>query len=427
MSECKNIKTVILAAGHGKRMKSEIPKVLHKIFSKTLLEYVYDSIKDFSDENFFIVGHKSEIVEDFILQNFENSKAVLQSPQLGTGDAVNKAKPYLENFQGDVLILCGDTPLLEKETIEKFINFHRQNNCDLSVLSTKVENPFGYGRIVRDENANLHKIVEEKDASEQEKKIQEINSGVYCFDWQKMKSGFENLECKNNQNEYYLTDLVFWALKNKLKACAFEIEDERQILGVNSKKDLEKASSIINERKIDQLLSEGVIIQDSKSVWICPETEIASDTVILPNVYIEGKNKIGRNCKIGPFSHLRGNVEIGDDCKIGNFVELKNAKVESNTNICHLSYIGDCSVGKNVNVGAGTIVANYNSITKIKSKSTIADGVSIGSNSVIVSPVDLKENCFVAASTVVTKDVEPNSLVITRANAKVINNYVKKS
>lgn len=421
----KNTKAIILAAGCGKRMKSQVPKVLHKIFDVELLKYVYNAINNLVDLSYIIVGHQASLVENYCNTNLNNIKCLLQSPQRGTGDAVKKAYNELEDFYGNVIILCGDAPLIQESTIKEFIEYHNQNQSIVTVMTTDVSNPKGYGRVIRDEHNNLLKIVEEKDANLTQKAIKEVNGGVYCLNWQKIKQAFNELDCNNAQNEYYLTDIIAWALKNELKVCGFKIDDETELLGINSKKDLANVALILKDKIIDTLLENGVTIYDKNSTWISPFTEIEADTVILPNVYINGKNKIGKNCKIGPFSHLRGDVILEDNVKIGNFVELKNARVKSNTNICHLSYIGDSEIGENVNIGAGTITANYNSITKQKSKTLILDKSSIGSNSVLVAPVCVGKNAMVGANSTVTKDVNENSLYLTRTKEKIIKDYVK--
>lgn len=422
------LKAIILAAGKGSRMKSDKPKVLHEIFSKPLLGWVIDSISQIDSENeaqsIVVVGHGADEVKTYLQKNYPTSKTVIQEQQLGTGHAVSMALDELKDFCGTVLITCGDTPLLKSNTMAQMVNFHNENKADVTVMSAIFENPFGYGRIVRDNSGNVDKIVEQKDADEKQKEIKEVNAGVYCLNWANVKNAFSELKCDNAQGEYYLTDIVAWAKSKSKKTVAYVIENENEILGINSRKQLAQAAEIMKNAKLDELMEQGVTIYDLNSTYVSPETQIGADTVILPNTYINGKNKIGSNCKIGPFCHFRGNVEVGDNSKIGNFVELKNAKIGSHTNVCHLSYVGDATLGSNVNIGAGTIFANYNSITKEKNRSTLDDGVSIGSNAVIVAPVELGENVFVGAGSVITKNVQKNSLAITRSPQKEFVDWV---
>ena len=422
------IKSIILAAGKGTRMKSDLPKVLHTIFDKTLVGYVIEAVNKTGlvDENFVIVGHQAERVEEYVKQNCLNSKTVVQSPQLGTGHAVSMVLPYLEGFEGDVVILCGDTPLITEETIKDFITSHKEKKSDLSVMTAIFDNPTNYGRIVRNQDNTLNSIVEEKDASLEQKSIKEVNAGIYCLNWAKIKDAFGQLKTNNAQGEYYLTDIIKWANENSLKVDAFILQNNDEIFGINSKAHLAEATKILNKRVINKHLENGVSIVDPDSVWISPETEIAPDTVIYPACYINGKNKIGRNCKIGPFAHIRGNVVLEDNVKVGNFVEVKNTTIKSNTNACHLSYLGDSDIGANVNIGAGTITANYNPFSKEKSRTTIGDNVKIGSNSVIVAPVELAEGANVAALSVITKNVPAWALAITRAPLKVLEGWVLK-
>ena len=424
----KPIKSIILAAGKGTRMKSQTPKVLHKIFNKELLGYVIDAVNNtgLAQENFIIVGHCAEEVENYVKTNFDNAKCRLQSPQLGTGHAAYQAYEDLKGFDGEVIILCGDTPLITSETLNKFIKTHRENNSALTVMSAVFEDPTNYGRIIRDKNGNLNAIVEEKDANPEQKKITEVNTGVYLLDWQKVHEAFLNLDSNNAQNEYYLTDIVKWTIQQGLKAQAYIMENNEESFGINSKKHLAQASKILKNRVLDKLLDEGVTIVDPDTTFISPETEIAPDTIIYPCTYIEGKNKIASNCKIGPFARLRGDVELGDGVKIGNFVEIKKSKIKAHTNVCHLSYIGDSSLGEHVNIGAGTITANYNHITKEKHKTVVGDNASTGSNSVLVAPVNIGENASIGAGSVISKDVEANALGLTRAPLKVIQGWFER-
>lgn len=421
-----DIKAVILAAGKGTRMKSETtPKVLHEIMGKTLLGYVLDNVKNFVSEEFVIVGHHADEVEKFVKDNYENAKPVLQSPQLGTGHAVSMVCPALENFAGLVLILCGDTPLVREETLKKFVEFHKSNNSDLTVMSTIFENPANYGRIIREADNSLKCIVEEKDATPEQKAVKEVNAGIYCLNWGKIKSAFGQLKSNNAQGEYYLTDIISWGKEQNLNVNAYILEDSDEIYGINSRLNLAEATKMMNRRNLKKYMVNGVTIVDPDSTWISEDTEIGQDTIIYPATYIEGKNVIGKNCKIGPCAHLRGGVEVCDNVKVGNFVEVKKAKISSNTNVGHLSYIGDAELGEHVNIGAGTITANYDPLSKTKSKTILKDNVKIGSNSVLVAPVTVEEGANVGAGGIITKDIPSWALAVTRSPLKVLENWVK--
>ena len=420
-----DIKSVILAAGKGTRMKSNTPKVLHEIYGKTLLGYVLDNVKNITSENFVIVGHCAEEVEAYVKNNYTNSKTVLQSPQLGTGHAVSMVCPYLNNYEGLVLILCGDTPLITEDTLKKFVEYHNSVNSDLTVMSTLFDDPTNYGRIIREADNTLKCIVEEKDATHEQKKVKEVNAGIYCLNWAKIKSAFSQLTSNNAQGEYYLTDIIEWGKKNNLNVNAYILEDNKEIYGINSRTNLAQATRYLTDRVLNNLMVNGVTVVDPMSTWISPDTEIGQDTIIYPSTYIEGKNKIGTNCKIGPCAHLRGGVTVDDNVKIGNFVEVKKAHIKSNTNVGHLSYIGDSELGEHVNIGAGTITANYDPISKTKSKTVLKDNVKIGSNTVLVAPVTVEEGANVGAGTVVTKLVPAWSLALTRSPMKIFADWVK--
>ena len=422
------VKSVILAAGKGTRMKSDMPKVLHTIFEKTLLGYAIDAVNNtgIADENFVIVGHQAERVEEYINKNYDNAKCVLQSPQLGTGHAVSMALPYLKNFDGEVIILCGDTPLITSETIKEFVEAHRNLKSDITVMSAIFENPTNYGRIIRNSNNTLNSIVEEKDATLEQKAVKEINAGIYCLNWAKIKPAFSQLKTNNAQGEYYLTDIIKWGNEQNLSVNAYTLKDNEEIYGINSKSNLAEATKLLNRKIVNKHLANGVQIIDPATTWISPETEIEADTIIYPSTYIEGKNKIGKHCKIGPFAHLRGGVVLEDYVKVGNFVEVKKTTIKSHTNACHLTYLGDSEIGSNVNIGAGTITANYNPLTKVKSKTIIGDNVKIGSNSVLVAPVTIEEGANVGALSVITKNISAWALAITRAPMRVVEGWVKK-
>lgn len=422
------LKSIILAAGKGTRMKSDMPKVLHTIFDKTLVGYVIEAVNNtgLADENYVIVGHQAERVEEYINANYKNAKCVLQSPQLGTGHAVSMAMPYLNDFDGEVVILCGDTPLITSETIKEFVEDHREIKSDLTVMSAIFENPTNYGRIIRNQDGSLNSIVEEKDATLEQKAVKEINAGIYCINWAKIKPAFNELTSNNAQGEYYLTDIIKWGNEKNLSVNAYTLKNNEEIFGINSKAHLAEASKMLNNRIIQKHLDNGVQIVDPATTWISPETEIGADTIIYPSCYINGKNKIGKHCKIGPFAHLRGNVELEDYVKIGNFVEVKKTTIKSHTNACHLTYLGDSEIGSNVNIGAGTITANYNPLTKVKSKTIIKDNVKIGSNSVLVAPVTIEEGANVGAVGVITKNIPAWALAITRAPLRVVEGWVSK-
>lgn len=420
--ENEEIRSVILAAGKGTRMKSDLPKVLHEIYSKPLLGWVLEAVSGLKST--VVVGHGAEQVEEY-LKKFPNVSTVLQDKQLGTGHALMCAEKSLKGFKGKVLVLCGDTPLIAAKTLEAFVKNHDEHSALLSVMTAIFEDPSDYGRIVRAQDGSVKSIVEEKDASAAVKKVKEINAGIYCFNWQEIAPALRALKSNNAQGEYYLTDIVAWAVNKKLKTQAFVLDDKKEIFGINSRRHLAIATDIMRKDKLIQLMDDGVTIVQPSATSISPDTRIGEDTVIFPGTYVSGKNTIGKGCKVGPMAHIRGDCEIGDNVKIGNFVELKNAKINSDTNISHLSYVGDSTVGEGVNIGAGVITANYNSITKAKNETIIEDGASIGSNAVLVAPVRLGKKSFVAAGSVVTKNVADKSLAIAREAQKNIIDWVK--
>ncbi len=312
------VKAVILAAGKGTRMKSELPKVLHKIQGLSLLERVINQTLNVQnlDEAVIITGHKAELVDDLLAKIYDTNvvNTVLQSPQLGTGHAVSMAINKLQDFDGNVLILCGDTPLLTTEVLDDLVDFHNREKSDLTVLSAIFDNPTNYGRIVK-KNGKLDKIVEEKDATDEQKLIMEVNTGVYCLNWQKILPAFASLKSNNSQNEYYLTDIVEWAVNKGLNTNSHILEDNKQSFGINSKEHLMQATKILNKRTLKKLLESGVSIYSAETTFISPETSIGADTIIYPNVCIEGTNKIGTNNVIGPNTFIEGLVVSADNVK----------------------------------------------------------------------------------------------------------------
>ena len=434
--------SLILAAGKGTRMKSDKPKVLHEVNGIPMLKRVTRTLENIGIENnVFILGHKKEEV----LQEMGEVPFVVQEQQLGTGHAILIAKEIIEEFKDDVLITCGDTPLLKEKTLNEMKNYFYEGNYDCLVLSCKVKDSFGYGRIVK-KDGRLVNMVEQKDATVEEQKIDEINSGVYMFKYDKLIDAISKIDNNNSQGEYYLPDAVKVLVKEGLKVDTYQIFEEEEILGVNSKVQLAQATKILRTRKNIELMDAGVILIDPETTYIEEKVEIGEDTIIYPNVIIQGETKIGKNCKIlsntrienslignnvkiesslieqskieggvtiGPFAHLRPKAHLKEDVHIGNFVEIKNATLEKGVKTGHLTYIGDAVIGENTNIGAGTITCNYDG--KNKHKTIIGENSFIGSNSVLVAPVNLGSEVYTAAGSVITKNVPNKTLAFGRA------------
>lgn len=434
--------SLILAAGKGTRMRSEKPKVLHEVNGIPMLKRVTRTLENIGIENnVFILGHKKEEV----LQEMGTVPFVVQEQQLGTGHAILIAKEIIEEFKDDVLITCGDTPLLKEKTLNEMKNYFYEGNYDCLVLSCKVKDSFGYGRIVK-KDGRLVNMVEQKDATVEEQKIDEINSGVYMFKYDKLIDAISKIDNNNSQGEYYLPDAVKVLVKEGLKVDTYQIFEEEEILGVNSKVQLAQATKILRNRKNIELMDAGVILIDPETTYIEEKVEIGEDTIIYPNVIIQGETKIGKNCKIlsntrienslignnvkiesslieqskieggvtiGPFAHLRPKAHLKEDVHIGNFVEIKNATLEKGVKTGHLTYIGDAVIGENTNIGAGTITCNYDG--KNKHRTIIGENSFIGSNSVLIAPVNLGSEVYTAAGSVITKNVPNKTLAFGRA------------
>jgi bifunctional UDP-N-acetylglucosamine pyrophosphorylase/glucosamine-1-phosphate N-acetyltransferase len=446
-------RAIVLAAGEGKRMRSEKPKVLHDILGQAILWRVIDTLDRLDLEHIHVViGHGAKEVRTYLSAcSWKTPTSIhVQEQQLGTGHAVLQVEKALADFDGNILVVYGDTPLLTVKTLEGLLDEHVNQKADLSLITTIVPDPKGYGRILRSPKGPITGIVENKDASLEEKQIKEINPGMYCLRFPQVLPGLHGLSNKNEQGEYYLTDLVSWAVGQNKKLASYVGEDWQELAGINSRVDLAEAAQILNRRTLNQLaLESGVTIVDPASTWISPEVKIGQDTLILPNCWIIGDITIGRsgvvgpgttikgtvdvgsgthiihshvedcrvgdNCRVGPFANLRAGTVLSDEVRIGNFVEVKQSFLGLGAKASHLSYLGDTTVGNDANIGAGTIVANYDHITKLKARTSIGDRASTGSNSVIVAPVSLGDGCFVAAGTVVTKNVPPGALAVGRA------------
>ena len=435
-------KSIILAAGQGTRMKSGTSKVLHEIFHKPLVYYPIEAARYAgAQEVCLVVGHKSEEV----MKTFGDTvKYALQAERLGTGHAVMQAMDFIGD-DGEILVLYGDTPLITAQTIEKMLAFHRKKKNAVTVLSALVDDPTGYGRIVRDESKHFVKIVEQKDATDEEKRITEINGGMYVFEAKHLKSALSKITNNNKQQEYYLTDTIEILLHEGYNVDAIAIMNPDDILGVNSREQLAQATAIMKQRINRKHMDNGVTLIDPHHTYIDPEVEIGQDTVIEPGCIIEGNTSIGENCLIGYNTKIRnckvGNsvaiessmlidsqidegCHIGAKVKIGDFVEIKNATIGEGTKVSHLTYIGDADVGCDVNFGCGTVVVNYDG--EKKHRTIIKDHAFIGCNTNLVSPVVIEENVYTAAGSTITQDVPKNSLAIARARQEIKPEWVTK-
>lgn len=457
-------RAVILAAGQGKRMKSTKAKVLHDVLGKPVLGRIIDALDALSLERIHIVvGHASEQVIDWLSSCSPKTpySVHIQSPQLGTGHALQQVVPELKSFEGSLIVTVGDAPLQTAETLEKLLDSHQNANAVVSLLTTVVEDAKNYGRIVRDKQGKVIKIVEDKDATPEEKSIREINPAIYCFEWPGIASGLDSLKNDNRQAEYYLTDLIGWATDQGLPMASAIADDWREVAGINSRLELSEAIRLLRDRVIRKLaLESGVTVLDPDSTWIAPEVEIGQDSTVLPGCHLIGNiaigdgcligphtvmegavrigartsiaqslvvnSEIGDDCRVGPFAHVREHTVIANKCRIGNFVEIKKSEIDSNTNCSHLSYVGDATLGKQVNIGAGTITANYDHFTKLKSRTVIGDGSATGSNSVLVAPITIGKECSIAAGTVTTKDVPDGALAVARVRQENKEGYTAR-
>jgi len=434
---------LILAAGEGKRMKSRKSKVTHEICGKPMIKWVYDAaagagIKDFAA----VVGSQSQQIRE-ILGN--DIKFVVQEKQLGTAHAVMQARDILNSMKGYVIVLYGDTPLVTSETIKATLDYHIENNFSATIITAEFDEPFGYGRIVRDADGNVCKIVEERDATLQEKAIKEINSGMICFNTDDLLMCLERIDNHNDQGEYYLTDSIEILIREGKSVGALKVKDGSEILGVNDRLQLYQASEAIRKRINENLMKSGVTLIDPASTYINADVEIGIDTLIYPGVILEAGTKIGEDCiigpnsrivssvignnvevnnsivlessigdgtKVGPFAYIRPGSVVGCNVKIGDFVELKKADIGDKTKISHLTYVGDAKVGKNVNIGCGVVFVNYDG--KQKHKTIVGDNAFIGCNTNLVAPVTVGNDSYIAAGSTITEEVPEHALAIAR-------------
>lgn len=450
------LKTIIMAAGEGTRMKSKKSKVLHKLLNKEIIRYVVDASR-FDDSQTIIIGGKNK---DSLKELFPNDNIIEQkigeNYPYGTGYAASLAIDKI-NDDDQVLVLNGDIPLITKSSLEEFVNNHIQHKNSASVLSTRVNNPKAYGRIIRDDRENFIGIIEDRDLDKSQLTIDEVNTGIYIFKGSDLKSSLAKLDSNNDQNELYLTDCIKILYDNGKQVMAFTAGNADEFYGINNKKELAEAKKILQRRINEKHMLNGVIIEDPDMVSIDPEAIIGMDTIISGPVKILGKTEIGENCiiegssriedsilkdnvkidnsviekssidegtDVGPYAHLRPKAKLGKNVHIGNFVEVKNSNIGDGTKAGHLAYIGDSDLGSKINIGCGVIFVNYDG--KFKHRSVVEDNAFIGSNSNIVAPVTIKKEGYIAAGSTITSDVEAGYLSIERAEQKNIPGYVEK-
>lgn len=435
----------ILAAGRGTRMKSHLPKVLHHLGGRSLVQRVLDSVEPLlPSRRMVIVGYQGEEVKTAIKSPM--LEFVEQTEQLGTGHAIQQLLPHLQGYTGDLLVLNGDVPLLRTQTLKNLLQTHQDNHNAATILTSHVPEPQGYGRVFCNSENVVQQIVEHKDCTAAQRQNRRINAGVYCFSWPELEQVLPHLQANNAQKEYYLTD----AVTQVGQVMAVDVEDYQEILGINDRLQLATAYEILQGRVKEKWMTAGVTLIDPHSITIDDTVELQADVIIEPQTHLRGHtfintgSRIGPGClienshlgenvrvqysvitdsvvqtgsKIGPYAHLRGHAEVGSHCRVGNFVELKNTQLGDRTNAAHLSYLGDTTTGQQVNIGAGTITANYDGVNK--HHTTIGDRTKTGSNSVLVAPVTLGDDVYVAAGSTVTEDVPDNSLVIARSRQVV--------
>jgi bifunctional UDP-N-acetylglucosamine pyrophosphorylase/glucosamine-1-phosphate N-acetyltransferase len=436
----------ILAAGKGTRMKSNLPKVLHSLGGRSLVERVIESAEPLlPSRRLVIVGYQSQEVKT-AMNAIHGVEFVEQTVQLGTGHAIQQLLPHLEGYTGDLLILNGDVPLLRTETLNNLLQTHQENQNSCTILTAQLSNPQGYGRVFRNSECIVQKIVEDKDCTPTQRENDRVNAGIYCFRWPDLAKFLPQLEANNAQKEYYLTD----AVTQVGKVMAVDVKDYQEILGINDRLQLATANDILQRRIKEKWLLAGVTLIDPASITIDETVELQPDVIIEPQTHLRGKtiiqagsrigpgslienSELGENVtvlysvvtdsiiqsqtRIGPYAHLRGHAKVGANCRIGNFVELKNTQLGDRTNVSHLSYLGDTTAGTQVNVGAGTITANYDGVKK--HRTIIGDRTKTGSNSVLVAPITVGNDVYIAAGSTVTEDVPDDSLVIARSRQVV--------
>lgn len=417
-----DIMAIVMAAGKGTRMKSKKSKLVQKIYGKEVVKRAVENAKKAGVNNIVaVVGYMKEEVMGVL---GDDVNYAVQEEMLGTGHAVMQAAKYLEGKKGKVLVLNGDVPILRPETLNRLLNKSIENKECATLLTAIYDNPKGYGRIVRDEGGNIEAIVEEKDTTDEQKKIKEINAGIYCFDIEALLSALKEIKPNNAQGEYYITDVIEIMNARGLKTGAVIVEDNTEILGVNDRIQLEMLTKVLQMRINTEHMRNGVTIEDINTTYIYDDVEIGMDTVIHPNTTIKSTVVIGEDCEIGPNAYIREGCKLANKVKIGSFVEIKKAIIGEGSKVPHLSYMGDCEIGEKCNIGCGTITCNYDGLHK--SKTIIGNHSFIGSNTNLVAPVTLGDETFVAAGSTITDDVPAYALAIARQRQTNKENWNKK-
>ena len=448
---------VVLAAGQGTRMKSLLPKVLHRVGGRTLVDHVLQTAAALAPASItVIVGHNADALREH-LRDRPGVGTVVQEPQLGTAHALKQAEWALRGKAGTVVLLSGDVPLLSPQTVLSLVETHRQASAAATVVTATVERPYGYGRIVR-MDGRIARIVEERDASPVERRIREINSGIYAFDLEPLFDALNAIASQNAQGEYYLTDLIAVYRRKKLPVETLMVGNPDEIRGINSRTELAEVSKILRQNKNEELMAAGVTLVDPATTYIDPDVMIGPDTVIHPGVVIEGQSRIGAACEIqanvrivdssigdrvavnsfclivgasvaegaavGPFAHLRPESVVGERARVGNFVELKKTTLGPDSKASHLAYLGDASIGAGVNIGAGTIICNYDGQTK--HQTAIEDGAFIGSDTQLIAPVTIGRGAYVGTGTTVRESVPPGALAVSAGKQRNIEGWVER-
>ncbi len=406
----KKMSALILAAGRGARMKSLTPKVLHNILGKPMMRHLLDSVRAAGiDETIVVVGYGSELLRDFLKD--ADVSIVMQKELLGSGDAVTCAKKLLEKSYENVMVVCGDTPLISDKTFVEMADTHKKTGAGATILTAVVDDPTGYGRMIRGDDGKIIKIVEDAEAQFYEEAIKEINVGTYCFNVKKLFETLALVKSENKKKEYFLTDVIEIMHKKRDLIESVTADDIDEIIGINTRKDLAEATRILKDKILESLMNSGVSVQDPASTTVYPDVKIGRDTIIYPNTLIESGVEIGESCRIGPFAHLRNGVYLADGVEVGNFVELVRTRIGERTKVKHHTYLGDAVVGKHVNVGAGTITANYDG--KNKNRTIIEDNAFIGVGAILIAPVKIGKGALVGAGSVVPKgrDVKQGTIV----------------